>query len=146
MLKGTIKKLVLIVCIFIISVAGIGFYFYNKGPQDIRHSRAQAVSATDLYKAYVNDSASAKAAYGGKVLQVSGVVEKFSVNQQGASIIQIGSGVEGAFINCTLTENVPALNAKQAIQLKGVCQGIGQGDPDLGIAADIYLTQCFIVD
>ena len=33
----------------------------------------------------------------------------------------------------------------QPIVLKGICNGLGEGDADLGIAGDVYLVRCYVV-
>ena len=56
----------------------------------------------------------------------------------------IKTDTDGAFINCTLEQESNALLAGQSINIKGICNGIGQGDADIGIKGDVYLVRCYL--
>jgi hypothetical protein len=139
------NSILLIVLLLILSGAGIGFYLYNKGPLDVHDSSAIKVSALQLYDAYIKDSAAAQKKYTDKILEVSGEVHDISLNQQQKKIILLDNGSDGAYINCTMEENAENIHATDVIKIKGICSGIGEGDADLGIKGDVYLTRCYIV-
>ncbi|HSN60357.1 MAG TPA: hypothetical protein VLR49_05460 [Ferruginibacter sp.] len=140
------KKIIIATLLLIICAAAIGFYMYNKGPVDVKNSTALKTEAAALYDAYVTDSAAAQKKYSGKVLLVHGIVSKVSDNQLGEMIVLIKTNDDAAFVNCTLQQKTADINPNETIQVKGICSGIGQGEPDLGIKGDVYLTQSLIVE
>jgi len=136
----------ILLTVFVLALFGglTGIYMYNKGGPDIEHAGAAEVNATVLYGRFIKDAISAKKQYAERVLLVSGTVTGVSVNQQAQPVILLKTGTEGASINCTLEG--PATNIKKGdmVLIKGWCNGLGQGDADLGIAADVYLSRCYL--
>ena len=112
---------------------------------DVKNSRGIIVTATDLYHLYSTDSLNAVEKYSDNILVVYGEVFEISSNPQQQKVILLKTETSGAFINCTLEG--PADKIKQAdwVNVKGICSGINQGYPDMGITGDIYLTRCFLV-
>lgn len=122
----------------------VGYFFYNKGPLDILNSRAISVNATELYQAYSTDTITASNKYSNNILVVIGQVTEISENHQSQKIILLRSNLSNAHINCTMEGASENINISDTISIKGLCTGIGDGDPDLGIAADVYLTRCHL--
>ena len=140
------KIIVAILFVLLIVGGGVAYYLYNKGPLDVISSHAVEISAVNLYNSFLSDSTTAGKKYAGKVLEVSGFAEDVSVNQNQETIILLRTSVEGAHINCTLEDKTKVNANKGLIHIKGICSGIGDGDPDLGLAADVYLTRCFVIN
>jgi hypothetical protein len=141
---STKKKFLLILFLFVLGTITIGYYFYNKGPENIRSRDALPVTATELYKAYLEDSVVAQQKFSGKVIIVTGIIGKAGANQQNETIISLKTNEPGAFINCSMEQPRPGLQLNRQVRIKGFCSGMGQGDPDLGIKADVYVTRCWI--
>jgi hypothetical protein len=40
---------------------------------------------------------------------------------------------------------VPHVKPGDAIVIKGLCSGLGGGDPDLGILGDVYITRATLI-
>jgi hypothetical protein len=116
---------------------------YNKGPLNVRTSNSTKVNATELYSTFINDSVSARKKYEGKVLEIRGEVGEVNTNTQ-QQVILLKTGSEGAYINCTFEEPVSGIKTGDNISIKGICNGIGQADADLGIQADVYITPSLI--
>ncbi len=135
------KFLPLLFC-FLVATASVGYYFYNKGPENRTNRKTLPVSGSQLYKAYTDDSLTAQKKFSGKVLLVSGTIITIDKNQQQETILNLQTDQEGAYINCTMEEPAPGLQINDQVRIKGICSGMGQGDPDLGIKADVYLTRC----
>ena len=139
------KNLLPVLLLILLAGAGVGYYFYNKGPVNIENAVAQKVEAAGLYQAFASDSISAQQKYSGKILIVSGRLGQTSRNQQGLSIIFLKTGNSGSFINCTLEQELPSgLKENQLLQIKGICSGLGQADAELGIEPDLYLERCLV--
>lgn len=126
------------------SVACIGFYVYNKGPVDVKHSKAIHVNANELYSIFSSDSIKANKKFISRVVEVRGEISKVSFNSMQQKIVLIKTDAQGAYINCTLEETVENINESDIVSIKGICNGIGQYDADLGIMGDLYLTRCFV--
>ncbi len=141
----TRKIKILLISLLLVSTAGIltAFYLYNKGPQDVENSRGLAVKAFDLYSVYKTDTIVANDIYTGKILEVSGILKEISQNQQQQQVLLLKTSTEGASVNCTMESPVQNIKASDHLIIKGICSGIGQGDIDLGIPADVYLTRCY---
>ncbi|MBL0199002.1 MAG: hypothetical protein IPP81_02205 [Chitinophagaceae bacterium] len=139
------KKNIIIIFLAVIIIAGaIGFYFYNKGPVNVKNAAAIKTEAAALYQSFLKDSAAAKKTYLNNVLEVSGLVMKVSKNQENQVIVMLQTNESGAYVNCTM-EEVAGLAENKQVTLKGICTGMGMGDADLGIMGDVYLVRCYLI-
>lgn len=145
MKKKVRNSIFLFVLLLALTVAGIGYYLYNKGPVNVQGGNAIKINASALYQAYITDSSSAQKKYTGNILLVSGEVHDVSTNQQQMKVILLKGGADGAYINCTIEENIENIHVNDMVNIQGVCSGIGEGDMDLGIKGDVYLTRCYLV-
>jgi hypothetical protein len=145
MLSTGKKRLLLFIVLIIAIVLSAGYYFYNKGPVNIKTAAAQKVEAAAFYNAFISDSSAAQKSYSGKILIVSGSVSQTSLNQEGKPIILLKTAAGSGFINCTLDEKLSTnIKENQTIQLKGICSGLGEADEELGIQPDLYLERCIV--
>jgi hypothetical protein len=144
-MTGKTKKIILItIAILVIAAVSIGYYMYNRGPVNVNNSSGLPINAGALYTAYTADSVAARKKYDEKILEVTGQISEIKQNTQDQQVILLKTSSEGGYINCTM--EVPASNLKVSdhVIIKGICSGIGQGDPDLGILGDVYLTRSII--
>lgn len=139
---STKRKILLFVSLFLLAMAVLGYYVYNKGPENISKRKTLPVTAIELYETYIDDSLSAQNKFNGKVLLVTGVIGRIDKNQQGETILSLQTKEPNAYINCSMEHSPAGLQINDEIRIKGLCNGIGQGDADLGIKADVYLTRC----
>ncbi len=139
------KKNILLVLLAIIIISGaVGFYMFNKGPLDVKNAKAVKIASVELYAAWLQDSVVAKKIYADKILEVSGLVKKVSKNLQDQVIVMLQTNDAGAYINCTMEEKGTGFSENEQVMLKGICTGMGMGDPDLGILGDVYLIRCYL--
>ena len=138
------KKMIIIFLAVIIIAGAIGFYFYNKGPVNVKNAAAIKTEAAALYQSFLKDSTVAKKTYLNNVLEVSGLVMKVSKNQENQVIVMLQTNESGAYVNCTM-EEVAGLAENKQVTLKGICTGMGMGDADLGIMGDVYLVRCYLI-
>lgn len=139
------RNILLFLVILVITGAATGYYYFNKGPEDIRKSSAVNVDAKYIYDQFINDSARALKDFAGKILIVSGEVKNFSLNQQQQVIILLKTNIEGASVNCTMEQDPGKITLNEHIRIKGIIAGIGQGDEELGISPDVYMTRCYLI-
>ena len=126
-------------------VAAFGYYLFNKGPVDVKNSSALKTNAIELYEQFNSDSPGSLKKYSGKILQVTGTITTVSLNQKKEKVFLLKTNTGGASINCTMEEDPGAIKLNDIVSIKGICSGIGQGDEDLGIKGDVYLTRCFLI-
>jgi len=144
-MKKKARNILLIVLLLALTGAGIGYYLFNKGPVNVQGSDAINITAGDLYQEYIRDSSAAQKKYTDKILLVSGVVHDVSTNQQQKKIVLLKANTDGTYINCTMEENIENIHANDKVNIQGICSGIGEGDVDLGIKGDVYLTRCYLI-
>ncbi len=137
-----LKKILFIVGLLLVLALCIGIYMFNKGPVNVAGASAEKINATALYRAFDTDSAGAAKKYAGKVLEVTGVIQNISLNQKQQKILLLKTESDGASVNCTMEEKQTNAEQGQTFTVKGICSGIGQGDADLGIKGDVYLSRC----
>ena len=143
---STKKKNIVVIFLAVIIIAGaIGYYFYNKGPVNVKNASAIKTEAVTLYQSFLKDSTTAKKTYLNNVLEVSGLVMKVSKNQENEVIVMLQTNEAGAFVNCTMEKEAAPLSENEQATLKGICTGMGMGDADLGIMGDVYLVRCYLV-
>lgn len=144
-MTGKAKKILSVIAILALSGAVTGYFLWNKPHQDVADAAGKKVAATDLYQSFTSDSVSAKKNYIQQVLEVSGVVASVSKNQQQQTVVLIKTATDGASVNCTMEGPADGIKEGSTLAIKGICDGIGQGDADLGIMGDVYLVRCFLV-
>jgi cytochrome c-type biogenesis protein CcmE len=141
----TRKKVLISLLLVAILAAAFGYYLFNKGPVDVKSGSAIKLDAIGLYEQFDADSTGALKNYSGKILQVAGLVTAVSLNQKKEKIILLKTNTGGASVNCTMEEDPGEIKINDTVSIKGICSGIGQGDEDLGIKGDVYLTRCFLI-
>lgn len=144
MTSKTKKNVLWATFVLFIIVVAYGYFLYNKGPLDVRSSSGVIVTSTDLYGSYRSDSINAGKKYIGQILEVSGEVFEVSLNTQQQQVILLKTGIQQGYVNCTLEGPCGDIRPADKISIKGICGGMGQGYPDMGIMGDVYLTRCFI--
>ena len=144
-MTGKTKKTFLFSILGLIAIGGaIGYYLYNKPPRDAENADAIKVVSTELYQIFAKDSAAANKKYFDKVLEVSGVVNQVSQNQQKELIILLATNEPGAAVNCTMKGPAGNIKEKDSIIIKGICTGINGGDSGMGILGDVYMIGCYL--
>jgi hypothetical protein len=139
------RKILFLAAALVVLMVATGFYLYHLPPKDVRSMPAEKIEATALYEAYLKDTLTAQQHYGGRGVEVTGLINEVTRNQQGESIVLMTTNVPGAYINCTFEEKGISLPLTGLIHVKGVCGGIGEGDAELGIKGDVYLTRCIVI-
>ena len=136
------NKIILITAIVLITAAATAAYLlWNKPHKDVKDASGLNVNAIELYNQYVSDSVKARSAYTDKVLQVTGEVARLSANRQNQQIVLLKTTVSGAYINCTMEENLQAIKEGGTVTIKGICSGYIGGDADMGLPGDVFLVR-----
>ncbi len=76
-------------------------------------------------------------------MAIAGNISSVSVNQNNQKVIFLKTSTEGAFVNCTMEENINNLKTGDAILLKGLCSGYVPGAADMGVPGDVFIIRCY---
>jgi hypothetical protein len=138
------KKIFLLTLIPLLIAAAVAYYFYNKGPVDVSDEKGIAVDAAALYQEYMNDTAVAGSKYGSKVIEVRGAIQEVIKIDERETVIKLKSGVDGAFINCSMEPSGEKFPDSGNVVIKGICVGI-QMDDDMGIPGDVIVNRSVLI-
>ena len=144
-MAGKKKVFITVALGIIIAAISMGYYLWNKPAVNVAEADGVKVAAAALYKTFSTDSVQAKKEYAQQVVEVNGVVNGTSINQQKQTVVLLKTGTDGANINCTMEGTGETIKTGDNIVIKGICSGLGQGDADLGILGDVYLIRCYRV-
>ncbi|MEI8060183.1 MAG: hypothetical protein WCG67_08500 [Ferruginibacter sp.] len=145
------KKTVLFSILGMLLVAAfIGYTKYNKKHFSVTNATPSAkISATELHKTFSSNTTLASNEFIGdevnhKVIQVTGEVNEIKKDQQGSTILLLKTGIDGAYINCTLELLPKSISIGKTVTIKGICTGYNY-DAEMGIPGDVILTRCLII-
>jgi uncharacterized protein (DUF1330 family) len=140
------RDLIVLLALLLSMVTAVtGYFLYNKNAFVLKKRNEVQVNAMELYTAYTADSGYAEKKYTDNTLIVSGEVFKVFLNVQQQEVVLLKTSKAQSFINCTLKQPVKNIKPVDKIIVKGICSGLGQGYPELGINADVYLAECLAI-
>lgn len=145
MKRNTKKTILLSFILLVISAISVGLYLFNKGPVNIKNAGAHKIKASALYTLFETDSSSANKKYAGKIVQVKGTIAEVKINQKNEPIVLLFTHNNSGNINATLEEHSANIKPGDIVDIKGICSGIGESEPNLGIKADVYITRAYII-
>jgi hypothetical protein len=143
MRKKIIINISLLTMMSFLTVAFIGFIIWNKPHRNIKGANSIETNAVALYRALSNDTTKMKPLFLNKVVVVSGRVKQVQKNLDGAQVILLETNVSGASVNCTMEENSLNIKSGDTTAIKGMCIGYINGDPQIGLPGDVFLTRCY---
>lgn len=145
MKKSTMNVSLLVIGILFLGGVIIAVNLYNKGPINVADGRAIDTDPVSLYRSYITDSVAAHRDFDGKILRLTGEVVGVTQNLQKEQVLFLKT-LGGGNINCTMEKPAPGITTGKVVTVKGICSGLGQGDTELGIAGDVYLTRTVITE
>ncbi|KAA9037612.1 DUF4131 domain-containing protein [Ginsengibacter hankyongi] len=137
------RTILFILIAFALFAFVIGFLLWNKPHVNVKDADAVTTDAIALYSSFMSDSAKAKSAFLDKVVEVSGVVQEVSMNQQRQQVVLLKTSVPGASVNCTMEQNRNKIKPGDRVVIKGICSGYIGGDREMGIPGDVFLIRCY---
>ena len=115
-------------------VYGIREYF--RGPVDSAGREASAIlTPQQLVLEFSADEQVAQAKYGGKVIQVTGMVDKIEGNE-----VFLKADSPDSYVRCTFL-GPPMARVGNEVSIKGVCSGV-----IILLGVEVQLEQCAIVE
>jgi len=126
--------------VLLLVVAIGGYWQYNKHKRNLTAETADlSISATDLYKQFLENEAQANQQYLDKVVQVRGSLQTINRESGGLNLI-LDAGSEMGGVICEVPkENIPEglnLQTGRELTIKGQCTGY---------LMDVVLVKCVIV-
>ena len=143
MKRRSVKNILFVFVAIVVFALAAVYLLWNKPHTDILETEAIETNAINLYKIFITDSTGAKATYVNKVLNVSGIVKKVSVNQEHQQIILLKTSEPDASVNCTMEGSAQGIKAGDKILIKGLCVGYISGEADMGLPGDVFLVRCY---
>ena len=143
-MKTWLKVILVLFVLGVAAAALIWIFYINKPKTDFEKKKADfSLSANDLYSYYKTNKAKADSLYIGKVLEISGTLNK--VEKADSQVIAVFIFEQGDFgdqgIRCTMLPkfSLEMSNAKTGIdiRIKGHCTGYDD--------TDVKLTDCSVV-
>ncbi len=147
MMKTNTRNIILFSAVLVFLIGAlVAFNMYNEGPVNVAKGNAIQANPVSLYTSYTTDSVTAHKTYDGKIVELTGEVSGITENTQKQQVILLKTSAGGGNINCTMEQAAPDIKVGSMIKVKGICSGLGQGDADLGIAGDVYLTRTIMAN
>lgn len=133
------KKILWIVGLFLLLIAGTGLYLLNMPKASIENKTVDvSIHAAALYNEYSGDEKTSNQKYIGKVVETSGNILELSKDEMGADVILLAAGNAPGGILCTLEkgQSIDSLKNNDLVKIKGQCTGM---------LMDVVLNKCIIV-
>lgn len=128
---------ILVLLALLISSALILFYYkWNKPHQTIADVAGIKIDAADLFREFSETEKQATEKYNGKVLEINGVINAVSTNQEGKTIVQLQTDDLMFGINCTMEKDAN-LKEGETVTLKGICSGF---------TTDVIIIRCYQIN
>jgi hypothetical protein len=140
-MKRNRKILLIIVLVSFIAGTLAAVALYNKPHRNIHKAKADySMNASDLLKAFEDNSTGAEETYFGKVILVTGEIK--SITQTGTNTSLIISGTDNFFgVNCSFNpkenQKISKLKEGLSIRVKGECKGYMD---------DVILGDCYLIE
>ena len=99
MTKETKRNIFLILIAIVITIAIIGYGTWNRPHLNVENATAIKTTAIGLYSGLSKNDTISKSIYLNKVVEVSGVINQVSLNQQNQQIILLMTNVSGGSVN-----------------------------------------------
>jgi hypothetical protein len=122
--------------IAVVLIAVLALWLYNKPHRTADQKPFVSLSATELFKTFESDEASANENYLDKVLEVYGEVIEITQDIDNHTIVVLKSNDPIFGVRCTLDKGNSHISIGETIHLKGICKGY---------LSDVVLTNCIPV-
>jgi hypothetical protein len=137
---AALKKIGLILLVFILAAAGYAYYLFQKPHSSIADKSPQfKLSATTLVSEYSKDEKAANEKYLGKIIEVDGTISEKVKDEKGKYNITLQaedlSGV-GCEFEPGSQEQIKNLHEGDKVRIKGICTGV---------LMDVVLVDCIYI-
>jgi hypothetical protein len=127
------------VAVVVFAVAAAALMYFKPHPSVKNAEPAFTLSALELIDAFTNDEASATMLYGGKVLEVTGILKAISFSDS-SMVLQMGDTNRIESVSCYVYNGKQAhyasLRPGKSVRVKGFCNGM---------LLDVILDKCILL-
>lgn len=146
--KKVIRTFLLLAVVLGIAAAIYGYKEFNRKNESIAGKQPDfKVKPVDIINAFTADEKAATLKYGGKIIQVAGLVKKVDKDDQGNYTVVISDNSSLSSVRCSIdslfTKDVTALQLNTPAFLKGICTGFNADE--MGLGSDLILNRCILV-
>ena len=129
----------ILVAMIVVAIAAAARMYFKPHPSVKAAEPAFTLSALDLIDAFTNDEASATMLYGGKILEVTGVVKEISFSDS-SMVLQMGDTNRMESVSCYVYNgkqtHYTSIRPGKSVRVKGFCNGM---------LMDVVLDKCIIL-
>jgi len=128
-----VRKILIAVFLILLIGVGTGIFLWNKP-----HPKAKngiPLTAEALSKEYSSDEKKSDAKYLGKILEISGVINSVTKNQDSSIVATFDTGDPMSEIQCTMLDKHVTISKGDKLTIVGFCRGNNMG---------VILTDCVI--
>jgi tRNA_anti-like len=134
-MKKQTRLLIILFAAVIGSTVLLLYNNWNRPHTNIKRVDAVKITATALYREFSEAEQTATEKYTGKVLEVTGIVQSVSANQDGKMLLQLQTDDPMFGINCSLEQDADVREGT-TVRLKGICSGF---------TTDVILIRCYLI-
>lgn len=140
------KRTILLIILAVVLVLGFYGYreYFRKNKYLAEVAAEETVTAVELIRAFVTDSAGANKKYLGKIVSVQGTVKSVEAEPNAATII-LGEPGTTSSVRCSMDtpqiKQAATVKAGQPLTVKGALSGFNQ---DELLGSDVILNRCVI--
>ncbi len=132
------RKFVIVIIIFLIVGAFIGWQYYQKGVPTLESVEADfALTADELFDAYDTDEAEASKLYDQKVVEVTGTIVAITEQEKGSNITLEASNALMGGVSCGFATLPETAQMGTIFTCRCRCQGF---------LMDVILNNCYAID
>ncbi|KYG79130.1 hypothetical protein AWN68_17835 [Roseivirga echinicomitans] len=142
--KKTIMKKRSLIALTIVVTLATGYFIYasmTQGPAKMKNLKAEhSLTAVDFYSEYETDETAANTKYQNKIVEVKGVVESITLDEESKPSISLRTEGFGV-VKCTLESNednsLDNVKLNSTLTVRGEC---------IGMLLDVLLERTIIIE
>jgi type II secretory pathway pseudopilin PulG len=137
-MKRSLKIIGILVILVIIGIA----ILFNLPKDSSKNKKATiAITASELFEAFIENESEANKKYVGKIIELSGIVISIEEDEQGATVAVLQSDDPIAGVMCTLErgqkKHLSPKSVGSTVRIKGLCTGK---------LMDVVLNKCILIE
>lgn len=146
-MKKNLKKILLLLLVIVAAAALYAYKEFNRKNKSLHDVEATAsFKSTDILSQFSTDEKKATTLYNGKVIRIEGNIKSVDKDDKDFYTIVLGDAGSSSSVRCSIdsteANSAAALQANNAVKIKGICAGYNADE--LGLGSDLILNRCVI--
>lgn len=147
--KSIIRYSLLFAFVFAVVAVFYGYKEFNRKPKTLTEETASfSLTQEDLLNAFSTDEKAATLKFGGKVIEVTGIVKLVETDENGNNTVVLSSSSSLSSIRCSIdttqSQTTASIQPNTKISIKGICTGFIADE--LGLGSDVILNRCVLAN